>query len=166
MSNEQFRSFIDRILRLKSEQDTIAADIREVYAEAKGTGFDKTAMGQLVTYLRKREKNPEQVAEQSAIFDLYLSSYEAPHARAREEQPSGTPTEVHEPTPSGPHGADESGSQFTGESHESTEPAERVGPTEAPPSTGEPRAETVADDIGIPTFLRRGHEDCSLGSAQ
>lgn len=74
----QLRAFIERIMRLKEEQDTISGDIREVYAEAKGSGFDKTAMGQLVAYLRKKDKDPDKVAEQSAIFDLYLEAYERP----------------------------------------------------------------------------------------
>lgn len=82
----QLRAFIERVLRLKEEQDALAADIREVYAEAKGVGFDKTAMGQLVAYLRKKEKNAELLQEQSALFDLYLSAYEdrPSHAHTRE----------------------------------------------------------------------------------
>lgn len=81
----QLRAFVERILRLKEEQDTLAGDIREVYAEAKSMGFDKTAMGQLVGYIRKKDKNPEKVAEQSALFDLYLTEYERfSHAHTRE----------------------------------------------------------------------------------
>ena len=56
MSNSRLKSFIDRVLRLKEEEDTIKADIREVYAEMKGEGFDKTVAGQLVAHLRKVEK--------------------------------------------------------------------------------------------------------------
>jgi uncharacterized protein (UPF0335 family) len=77
---EQLRSFVDRILRLKEEQDTIGDDVKDIYAEAKGLGFDKTAMGQLVQYLRKRGKDAMKFDEQSAIFDLYLKSYEGPAA--------------------------------------------------------------------------------------
>lgn len=73
----QLRAFVERILRLKEEQDTLAADIRDVYAEAKGTGFDKTAMGQLVAHLRKVEKvGVSAVEEGQSIFDLYLSTYQ------------------------------------------------------------------------------------------
>lgn len=71
----QLKSFIDRVLRLKEEQDTLAADIREVYAEAKGTGYDKTAMGALVAELRKREKSPEKFDEAGAVLDLYRDAY-------------------------------------------------------------------------------------------
>ena len=55
-ADARLRSFIDRVLRLKEEQDALADDIREVYAEAKGEGFDKTALGEVVSYLRKIEK--------------------------------------------------------------------------------------------------------------
>ena len=78
----QIKAFIDRILRLKEEQDVIGDDIRDIYAEAKGMGFDKTAMGNVVAHLRKvAKKGSETVAEQGAIFDIYLAAYEG-HARA------------------------------------------------------------------------------------
>jgi len=82
------KSFIDRILRLKEEQDELTVDIREVYAEAKGNGYDKTAMGEVVAYLRKIEKKgKDAVSERTAIFDLYLAAYERPsHTHAREGQ--------------------------------------------------------------------------------
>lgn len=84
-SDVQIRAFIDRILRLKEEQDTIGEDIRDIYAEAKSMGFDKTAMGNVVAHLRKvAKKGHDTVAEQGAIFDLYLCAYEGktPHAPA------------------------------------------------------------------------------------
>ncbi|QKN14745.1 DUF2312 domain-containing protein [Sinorhizobium meliloti WSM1022] len=90
-SDAQIRALIDRILRLKEEQDTIGEDIRDIYAEAKSMGFDKTAMGNVVAHLRKvAKKGHDTVAEQGAVFDLYLCAYEgkSPHApapaRARE----------------------------------------------------------------------------------
>ncbi|WP_027991967.1 DUF2312 domain-containing protein [Sinorhizobium meliloti] len=98
-SDAQIRAFIDRILRLKEEQDTIGEDIRDIYAEAKSMGFDKTAMGNVVAHLRKvAKKGHDTVAEQGAIFDLYLCAYEgksshapAP-ARARENIEQFDPT--------------------------------------------------------------------------
>ncbi|MFQ6161430.1 DUF2312 domain-containing protein [Sinorhizobium meliloti] len=84
-SDAQIKAFIDRILRLKEEQDTIGEDIRDIYAEAKSMGFDKTAMGNVVAHLRKvAKKGHDTVAEQGAIFDLYLCAYEgkSPHAPA------------------------------------------------------------------------------------
>ncbi|QGJ74714.1 GapR family DNA-binding domain-containing protein [Sinorhizobium meliloti] len=98
-SDAQIRAFIDRILRLKEEQDTIGEDIRDIYADAKSMGFDKTAMGNVVAHLRKvAKKGHDTVAEQGAIFDLYLCAYEgksshapAP-ARARENIEQFDPT--------------------------------------------------------------------------
>lgn len=83
---ELLRSLVERILRLKEEADQTAADIKDVYAEAKSQGLDKTALGALVTHLRKQAKDPDGQAEKSAIFELYLSAYEnAPsHTHARE----------------------------------------------------------------------------------
>ncbi|MGN6534288.1 MAG: DUF2312 domain-containing protein [Mesorhizobium sp.] len=86
----QLRAFIERILRLKEEQDTLACDIREVYAEAKGSGFDKTAMGQLVAHLRKVEKvGVAAVEEGQTVFDLYLDAY-------RRATGTGLATHAHE----------------------------------------------------------------------
>ena len=92
MSNSRLKSFIDRVLHLKEEEDTIKADIREVYAEMKGEGFDKTVAGQLVAHLRKVEKKGrDEVDNANAIFDLYLNEYEngtglATRAHAHEQQ--------------------------------------------------------------------------------
>jgi uncharacterized protein (UPF0335 family) len=84
---EELRQFIDRILRLKEDQDALSEDIRDIYAEAKARGYDKTAMGRVVTLLRARAKDAEKVSEQEAIVALYLDTYEAAssrtHARAR-----------------------------------------------------------------------------------
>lgn len=84
-ANLQLRSIIDRILRLKEEQDAIGDDIREIYLEAKGNGYDKTALGKVVSHLRAKAKDANKLEEQEAIVELYLSSYEtASHAHARE----------------------------------------------------------------------------------
>ncbi|PSS62476.1 DUF2312 domain-containing protein [Ensifer sp. NM-2] len=73
----QLKSFIDRVLRLKEEQDELSKDIRDVYGEAKSMGYDKTVMGKLVAYLRKIEKSgPEAADEAEAVFDTYLSAYQ------------------------------------------------------------------------------------------
>lgn len=91
-AESQIRGFIDRILRLKAEQDTIGDDIKDVYAEAKGVGFDKTVMGQLVSELRKKGKDAAKFEENSAILDLYREAYErASHAHTREGDASNSP---------------------------------------------------------------------------
>jgi uncharacterized protein (UPF0335 family) len=81
MAPDLIRSYVDRILRIKEEEDTLKADIKDIYAEAKGNGLDKTALGDLITHLRKQAKNPEKQAERSTLFDLYLDAFtNAPHA--------------------------------------------------------------------------------------
>jgi uncharacterized protein (UPF0335 family) len=78
MSGEaEIKQFIDRVLRLKEEQDALGEDIREVYAEAKGRGYDKTVLGNVVSHLRKVEKlGHDTLHEREAIFDIYLTAYE------------------------------------------------------------------------------------------
>src|SRR6201999_1048906 len=70
-AQDQLKSFIERIERLEEEKAALAADIREVYSEAKGTGFDVKIMRQVIR-LRKMETADRQ--EQDAILDLYLSA--------------------------------------------------------------------------------------------
>ncbi|HEY5338560.1 MAG TPA: DUF2312 domain-containing protein [Rhizomicrobium sp.] len=70
-AKEHLKSFIERIERLEEEKAALAADIREVYSEAKGTGFDAKIMRKVVR-LRKLDTADRQ--EQDAILDLYLSA--------------------------------------------------------------------------------------------
>lgn len=70
-AKEQLRSLIERIERLEEEKAALTADIREVYSEAKGQGFDTKIMRQVVR-LRKLDRADAQ--EQEAILDLYLSA--------------------------------------------------------------------------------------------
>jgi len=71
IAKEHLRSFVERIERLEEEKKALADDIREVYSEAKGTGFDTKVMRQVVR-LRKMESADRQ--EQEAMLDLYLNS--------------------------------------------------------------------------------------------
>ena len=70
-AKEHLRSFVERIERLEEEKKALADDIREVYSEAKCTGFDTKVMRQVVR-LRKMESADRQ--EQEAMLDLYLSA--------------------------------------------------------------------------------------------
>ena len=65
---ERLRSFIERIERLEEEKAALGADIREVYAEAKGNGYDVKALRQVVK-LRKVDEADRREA------DLVLSTY-------------------------------------------------------------------------------------------
>ncbi|MER9833417.1 DUF2312 domain-containing protein [Mesorhizobium sp. M0145] len=67
----QLRAYIERIERLEEEKGTIALDIKEVYSEAKGTGFDTKAMREIIR-LRKKDQAERQEAE--TILDLYKAA--------------------------------------------------------------------------------------------
>ena len=65
------RSFIERIEKLEEEKRAITDDIKDVYGEAKGTGFDIKVMRKVIS-LRRQDKSKRQ--EEEEIFDLYLSA--------------------------------------------------------------------------------------------
>ena len=67
----QLRSLIERIERLEEEKKTIAEDIRDIYAEAKGNGFDTKAIR---TIVRMRKKDAAQREEEATILELYLAA--------------------------------------------------------------------------------------------
>ena len=69
VSSDQLRSYIERIERLGEEKAALAADIREVFAEAKGNGFDVKIMRQAIR-LRKLDKDDRD--EEEALLDLYM----------------------------------------------------------------------------------------------
>ena len=72
----RIRSFIERVKALKDEQAAIGEQIKGVYSEAAGEGFDKTAIGAIVRHLIAIEKSPGKEAEKIERFDLYLAAYE------------------------------------------------------------------------------------------
>ncbi|OCJ05290.1 hypothetical protein A6U87_14900 [Rhizobium sp. AC44/96] len=86
-ADNQLKAYIDRVLRLKEEQDALGDDIREIYAEAKAEGYDKTIMGKVVAHLRAElKKGAVAIAEAESIFDTYLHAY---------QRASGTPVATH-----------------------------------------------------------------------
>jgi uncharacterized protein (UPF0335 family) len=74
VAGERLRSFIERIERLEEEKTALSADIREVYDEAKGAGFDIKVMRQLIR-LRKMDKDDR--SEMEAILDVYERALDA-----------------------------------------------------------------------------------------
>jgi uncharacterized protein (UPF0335 family) len=68
-SAARLKSFVERIERLEEEKAATAADIKEVYAEAKGTGFDVKVMRQIV---RVRKMDQADRREQEELLDLYM----------------------------------------------------------------------------------------------
>jgi uncharacterized protein (UPF0335 family) len=71
VQGDQLKSIVQRIERLEEEKKTIADDIKEVYAEAKGNGYDVAVLRKVIA-LRKRDLNERK--EEDAILDLYLQA--------------------------------------------------------------------------------------------
>lgn len=67
----QLKSIIERIERLEQEKTEIAEQIKEVFAEAKGNGFDVKIINKVIR-IRKQDRAKRQ--EEEAILDLYLSA--------------------------------------------------------------------------------------------
>ena len=68
-AKDQLKAFIERIEKLEEEKKAIADDIKDVYSEAKSTGFDTKALRKIVS-LRKQDVNERQEAE--AILETYM----------------------------------------------------------------------------------------------
>ena len=67
----QLKAFIERIERLEEDKKAITDDIKDVYAEAKGNGFDTKVLRKIVS-IRKQDQNERK--EQDEILSLYLSA--------------------------------------------------------------------------------------------
>ncbi|MDZ4739664.1 MAG: DUF2312 domain-containing protein [Alphaproteobacteria bacterium] len=70
-AKDQLKSLVERVERLEEEKAALSGDLKEVYAEAKGQGFDTKIMRQVVR-LRKMESHERE--ERDALLDLYLSA--------------------------------------------------------------------------------------------
>jgi len=68
-AKDQLKTFVERVERLEEEKKAISDDIRDVYAEAKGNGFDIKTL-RVVVRLRKQDANERK--EQEAILETYL----------------------------------------------------------------------------------------------
>ena len=70
-AKDQLKAFVERVERLEEEKKAIADDIRDVYAEAKGNGYDVKA---LRTVVRVRRQDKQEREEQEAILQTYLEA--------------------------------------------------------------------------------------------
>lgn len=70
-AKDQLKSIIERIERLEEEKKVISDDIRDVYAEAKGNGFDVKA---LRTIVKMRKQDPNERAEEETILETYMQA--------------------------------------------------------------------------------------------
>jgi uncharacterized protein (UPF0335 family) len=68
VAGERLKSFIERIERLEEEKRALAADIKEVYSEAKGAGFDIKTMREII---KIRCMDEDDIDEREALLDTY-----------------------------------------------------------------------------------------------
>jgi uncharacterized protein (UPF0335 family) len=71
VSDTHLRAFIERIERMEEEKKAISDDIKEIYAEAKGNGFDTKVLRQIV---RIRKQDRAEREHQEALLELYMAS--------------------------------------------------------------------------------------------
>ena len=71
VSGKRLLSFIERIERLEEEKRAMAEDIRDVYSEAKSTGFEPKIMRKIVA---RRKSNLEKQREEQELFELYMTA--------------------------------------------------------------------------------------------
>ena len=71
VNSGHLRAFIERIERLEEEKKALAEDIKDVYAEAKGNGFDVKIMRKIVS-IRKQDRDKRR--EEEEILDLYMAA--------------------------------------------------------------------------------------------
>ncbi len=83
----QLRAFVERIERLHSERDELAADLKDIYAEVRGNGYDTKVLKAVIA---RRRKDADEVAEMDEMMQIYLAaldgldkSSDTGHARAR-----------------------------------------------------------------------------------
>ena len=71
VAGQRLRSFLERIENLEEEKSNLAEDIKEVYAEAKGVGFDVKTMRRII---KLRKMDTEKRREQDELLELYKSA--------------------------------------------------------------------------------------------
>jgi len=69
IAGDRLKSFIERIERLEEEKRVLAEDIKEVYAEAKGTGFDTKIIRQII---RIRKRDQDELNEEESLLEVYM----------------------------------------------------------------------------------------------
>jgi uncharacterized protein (UPF0335 family) len=71
VAQDQIKAFVERIERLEEEKSAIAGDIKEVYAEAKGNGFDTKVLRKIIAI---RKQDAQERMEQEALLELYMTA--------------------------------------------------------------------------------------------
>jgi uncharacterized protein (UPF0335 family) len=74
VATDRLRSFVERIERLEEEKRALAADIREVYSESKGAGFDIKVLRQLIRLRKMDKEDRNQMEEILSVYERALGS--------------------------------------------------------------------------------------------
>ena len=74
VASDRLKSFVERIERLEEEKQALAADIREVYSEAKGAGFDVKVMRQLIRLRKMDDDDRSQMEEILSVYERALNA--------------------------------------------------------------------------------------------
>ena len=82
VAQDQLRAFVERIERMEEEKKAISDDIKEIYAEAKGNGFDTKVLRQVI---RIRKQDRAERLEQEALLELYLAALGMADAPAEDD---------------------------------------------------------------------------------
>lgn len=94
MTNSQLKSIVERIEKLEDERSVLAEDIKEVYAEAKGNGFDVKILRKVVAM---RRQDAEKRREEQAVIAIYMQELgmlaDTPLGRAAIERELGKRSE-------------------------------------------------------------------------
>lgn len=74
ISGDRLKSFIERLERLEATKAETAEDIKEVFAELKGVGYDAPTVRAIIKTRKKIRENAEKYHEQGELFDLYAAA--------------------------------------------------------------------------------------------
>lgn len=71
IAGDHLKAIVERLERLDEEKRAVAEDMKEVYAEAKGSGLDTKVIRKIIA---RRKRDADEVAEEEALLDLYLQA--------------------------------------------------------------------------------------------
>jgi uncharacterized protein (UPF0335 family) len=71
VARDELKAFISRIERLEEEKKSLSDDVRDIFAEAKGRGYDPKIMRKVIAI---RKKDAHERAEEDAVLDVYLTA--------------------------------------------------------------------------------------------
>jgi|GEM_PF-956707 len=128
ISADRLKSFVERIEKLSEERDAIGSDIREVYAEAKGVGYDVKTMRKVVA---ERKIDSADRDEQEALLDVYRHALGSNSYRAVAEQFGISKSKLHRLVPKNETGTGEIETASSGSAGEGRETAVEGSPAPA-----------------------------------